>query len=69
MANKLITIVIGLFAGLIIVIGGYLTMDSSEIKECQTWRGYATTLTDFYITKWQADQCEYHGIKINAPIK
>lgn len=41
----------------------------SEIVECNQWAEQAHEYAGFYLTQWQKDQCDAHGIDINAPVK
>lgn len=73
MNHSLIAVVFGAVIGFgilafIIVLVPY-SLDRLEIHECMQWQGYAKTLTGFYLTQTQNDQCVAHGIIINAPIK
>lgn len=43
--------------------------NKQEIVDCNTWAEQATQYQGFYITHWQAEQCEAHHITVNAPIK
>jgi uncharacterized protein YxeA len=51
-------------------------MNSSEFIECKKWEKQANeyerynpkTHTGYYITKWQSEQCESKGIKIDAEV-
>lgn len=68
-----ILVVLGAFAILSI---GYLfttptesSIDRVEKYECQRWQEEAAKYQGFYLVQWQADQCKFHGIKVNAPIK
>jgi len=58
-------------------IGAYMliahSFNLSEKSECLKWQAQAEEYRQgkkdlFYLTQWQADQCEAHGILINAPI-
>lgn len=43
--------------------------DRSNRAECLTWRKEATTMPDYYITEWQAEQCTFLGVSIMAPVR
>lgn len=44
-------------------------MDNQEVYECHKLAGQSKDFPLFYLTQWQADMCNAHGIAINAPIK
>lgn len=52
-----------------------LGSDRGEIMECNKWHAQAAefannpTSAQFFLTRWQKDQCDAHGITINAPVK
>lgn len=58
-------IIIGLIFFAAVIIG----VQRTEEAECNKWATQAEKYPDYYITQWQADQCEYHGVEINAPVK
>lgn len=37
--------------------------------DCGLWANQATEYPGFYITKWQAQECAYYNIPVNAPVK
>lgn len=50
----------------------YLTIeaiDKQETVECKKWEQQSKEFKDFYLAKWQDDQCRKHGVEINAPVK
>lgn len=40
-----------------------------EINECNNWIKMAEKYEDFYLTKYEAEQCMFLNIEVNAPIK
>lgn len=44
-------------------------MNRGERAECMQWADDAQRISDYWLTQWQADQCAFHGIKVEAPIK
>jgi hypothetical protein len=42
--------------------------DRQEVVECNQWKAQAAEFENFYLTGWQADQCEAHGITIDTTI-
>lgn len=68
MTRILLVVAIGLS---IIVMGKVIAkgLEKSERAECYKWQDQAKEFREFYLTKAEADQCEYWGIKVDAPIK
>lgn len=53
-----------------IVMGTSKALDRAEIVECNQWAKQAEEFgSAFYLTQWQADQCNAHNISINAIVK
>ncbi len=44
-------------------------MDKSAKVDCLHWQAQSEEFTQFYLTKWQSEQCNSVGIIINAPVK
>lgn len=44
-------------------------MDNNEVVECESWKSQAAEFDQFFMTRWQDQQCRSHGIIINAPVK
>lgn len=44
-------------------------LDRGLRAECQTWQEQAEELQDYYITKWQDEQCRDVGYDIDAPVR
>ncbi len=72
-----VCVVVVFVAGILFAYTLNLGLNQSEINECVEWQKQAeeyqavfggTKKELFYLTKWQADQCQAHGIIINAPI-
>lgn len=42
---------------------------NEEKVSCHKWQTQATEYPDFYLTEWQKEQCDAHGIEINAPVQ
>lgn len=59
-----VIVVAALFAGAIVI--GF---DRNEEVECLTWASQAKQFDNYYITSWQKQQCDAHGITIEAPVK
>ncbi len=63
--------------GIVVVAGtiGFLiwsinsSIEKGEIVQCRKWQEQSAQFNDFYLVKWQADQCASHNITINAPVK
>lgn len=61
-----------IFTVIMLVAFGSLVVNAinkSEISECKKWQSQAEEVDNYYITPWQYEQCSYHQITINAPIK
>lgn len=66
--GSIVVIVIALVIGVFIAFNEAIS--KGEISECEKWQNQAVVFTrGFYLTKWQADQCEAHGIEVNAPVR
>lgn len=63
----LFIIFVGCFAA--IADFGLNAVDRMSRYECLKWREEAWTMPDYYLTKWQSDQCNYVGIYVAAPVK
>jgi len=54
-------------------IGSYYALNEGlnrhEITECYQWQQWASEYSEFYLTEWQAQQCEHHGIAVEAPVR
>jgi 3D (Asp-Asp-Asp) domain-containing protein len=61
-------IAIGLLLSFAFVKVAAVGLDRQEEYECQKWQQWAKDYPLFYLTRWQADQCEAHGIKVEAPV-
>lgn len=44
-------------------------MDKTEVVECQQWVAQAWAYPEFFLAKWQDEQCRAHGIIINSVVK
>lgn len=43
-------------------------VNKHERVECLRWQAEAREFSGYYLTSWQAEQCEAHGVAIDAPI-
>lgn len=41
----------------------------SELSECTKWSQEASVYPGFYLAQWQKNQCDAHGVVINAEVK
>ncbi len=57
-----VSIIVAAF--LMIIVQG---IDRSDRSDCLKWQHEATQYKHFYLTEWQANQCDSLHIKINAP--
>lgn len=46
-----------------------IAVSRDEQSECMEWQSQAKSYPGYYITQWQYDQCQAHGISIDAPVK
>lgn len=69
MMDKIIAgVILGLTAGAMLAIFT-IGLGSSEKNECVKWREQSKQYKEFYLTKWQKDQCDHYNISIDAPVK
>ena len=50
-----------------LAVSGYalnIGMNRAERAECIRWQEQARQFAGFYLTSWQAAQCEHHGINV-----
>ena len=40
-----------------------------ETGQCQLWQAEAERYGDYFISNWQAEQCNARGVYIDAPVK
>lgn len=67
----------GISGGILVLIlvallgyGFWTGMEKTEVVECLTWRSQSTEFKPtFYLLEWQKQQCDSHGIEIDAPVK
>ena len=52
--------------GLFFIVGRAL--NTNEIVECNTWKKSAEVYPAFYLTEAEAEQCDRHGIVVNANV-
>ena len=56
-----------ILALLLFVLMGFIIgkgLDKQEINECNKWKGQMETIQGFYLSEWQQEQCNFHGIII-----
>jgi hypothetical protein len=51
--------------GFLLVKGIETAIDTHETWECYKWQQQAKEFELFYLTDWQQEQCDYHGIEID----
>lgn len=68
-AGAILFLLIGLSLGVLGIIGIFQGTSSQEVVECNEWQQQAKEYPAFFLAKWQNEQCLYHGIIINAPVK
>ena len=66
--KTIINILIGLLAvaGFIFILNYGLS--KSEVVQCHALKQQSQEFMGFYLTQWQKDMCDSHGIIIDAPI-
>jgi len=62
-------IVISLFILFVLSALMLMGMKNEEKVSCHKWQTQATEYPGFYLTQWQKEQCDAHGIQINAPVQ
>ena len=50
-------------------LGVKYAIERHEQFECYKWQAEANSYPNFYLTQWQAEQCQRWHIKIDAPVK
>ena len=45
------------------------SLDKQERNECLIWQHQSEIYEGFFLAQWQKEQCDYHGIEVNAEIK
>jgi len=66
-------LVFAFFAGVVMLFN--YGVDKNEVAECNKWKSEAAEFSSnpaaaaYYITQWQKDQCNSHGITIDAQVK
>lgn len=64
----IIAVVFGLLFGLAQLVSASLV--KSEVVSCMKLESQSREFSKtFYLTDWQKDMCDSHGIVINAPVK
>lgn len=43
--------------------------DGQEKFECYQWQNQSKNYDNFYLTKWQKEQCDHWSIQIDAPVQ
>ena len=62
-------IVLSLFILFILAALLLMGFKKEEQVSCHKWQEHAEQFAGFYLTQWQKDQCDAHGIEINAPVQ
>lgn len=69
MKNVFIGFIIIVVVATLFVWVGNIAMTKSAKVDCLQWQAQAQEFNQFYLTKWQSEQCKSVGIIVNAPIK
>lgn len=56
-------VVVGLLSVII-----WLSLASVEKSECLRWKEEAGKYPNYYLLKWQKEQCDHYGIDVIAPV-
>lgn len=43
-------------------------VEKSERAECKQWQKEASQFPAYYLTEWQAEQCDHYNIEVAAPV-
>ena len=43
-------------------------VSKQERLECQQWQAQAEQFPSYYLTRWQAEQCQHYGVEIDSPV-
>lgn len=59
-----------LFVGGAMIAGLLTSVTKGEKVDCYKWQRYSKEFSrEFYLLEWQKQQCDRHGIDIDAPVK
>ena len=61
-------IIISTFVLFILAALMLMGVKNEEKVSCHKWQTQATEYPGFYLLEWQKEQCDAHGIQINAPV-
>lgn len=62
-------IVLSLFVLFVLAALLLMGFKKEEQVSCYKWQEQAGQYSGFYLLQWQKDQCDAHGIEINAPVQ
>ena len=62
-------IVLSLF--ILFILSALMLMGFKKEEEvsCLKWKTQASEYPGFFLTQWQKEQCDAHGIEIDAPVQ
>lgn len=66
--ENLIAIIIGIAAIILLAFMFVKGMDKQAEADCIKWQQEATEYVGYYLTEWQAAQCEHYQITVDAPV-
>lgn len=52
-----------------VAVAANVGLDRNAREECYHWQNDAKTLTQFYLTEAQAEQCAFYKIEVDAPVR
>jgi large-conductance mechanosensitive channel len=64
MKEKIISFLILACLVAFLYIVGLQGINKQEKVECIQWQAEAQQFNDYYLTEWQVNQCNHHGIKV-----
>lgn len=64
----LIIFVLFIAVGYLLIRVVEISVEKQEMVDCFQWQNQSEQYPEFYLTKWQNEQCTARGIEINAPV-
>jgi hypothetical protein len=71
MIEKIIITLIAIALFSFVALQGLKGLNKTHKNECKEWQEMAISgdYPDYYIVGWQKEQCDFHGIEIDAPVR
>jgi len=67
--NKIIFSILGIAVAIVFFFTLLGAMDETEKAECYKWAKWSKEYQNFYLAKWQSDQCKNQGIEVVAEVR